>query len=75
MYSGRKGDSAGFGEVPGYHGGGRVHLRSHSGLGEAAGSRDCSMVVEVLRVRSDSHYRWSARRRGWGNKAGYCQCH
>ena len=70
-----KGVGAGFVKAVGYHGGGRVRQRSHSDSEESAGSRDCSMVVERLRVRSDSHCRGNARRWGWDNKAGYCHCH
>lgn len=69
-----KGVGAGFAKAAGYRGGGRVRLGSRSGLGEAAGNRDCSRVVEMLRVGSDSHWGWSARRRGWCSRAGYCHC-
>lgn len=59
----------------GCRGGERVRLGSRSDLEEAAGSQDCSRVVEMPRVGLDSHYcRWSAQRRGWDSTASYCHC-
>ena len=66
-----KGVGAGSVKAVGSRGGGRARRGNRSDWAEAAGNRDCNRVVVRHRAGSDSHFRWSGRRRGWGNKAGH----